>query len=433
MAGPPERPLLHRRGADERPDEARDAVHLERAVREVAVERERQADRAQEVRGRPQADQRPGERDGEHEQRRRLDGPEHDELHDERSSNRSVEADRAGEVPSERDVSLLLRTLLLRVGRDGSTDAALRGSRTAADRARAAAACSAGDFSSTTTVTGLPSTPSRNVMRQPQASRACVNPFSISFDHTSSTGYRSDLISLSKSPWTRGRCAFAQILPSREITHGDGNAPHRAVRVLHVVVVQPLEHRVVHLHSATYGFSFSSVSSTETPTTCRPLGPVLLLELDEPRNLDLARAAPRRPEVEQDDLALEVGERHVLVLDVLQREVQVGRLRVRRTRGARAPAASRWKATARSRSASSARARARHRRDRSHIASLLLAGARNSESAPPDERRLDERRLRSTSARARARPARTSAADRPDGRLVAHTLHELRAAPSPAA
>src|SRR5882672_3724464 len=37
----------------------------------------------------------------------------------------------------------------------------------------------AGDFWSTTTVTGLPSTPSRNVMRQPQASRAWVKPFNI--------------------------------------------------------------------------------------------------------------------------------------------------------------------------------------------------------------------------------------------------------------
>ena len=37
----------------------------------------------------------------------------------------------------------------------------------------------AGDFSSTITVTGLPSTPSRNDRRQPQANRACVNPFNI--------------------------------------------------------------------------------------------------------------------------------------------------------------------------------------------------------------------------------------------------------------
>jgi len=42
----------------------------------------------------------------------------------------------------------------------------------------------AGDFSSTTTVTGLPSTPTRNVMRHPQASRACVKPFNIRLNHT---------------------------------------------------------------------------------------------------------------------------------------------------------------------------------------------------------------------------------------------------------
>ena len=78
MAGPPERPLLHRRGADERPDEAGAAVHLERAVREVAMERQRQADRPQEMRDRPQRDERPRERDEEDEKRRRLDDPEHD-------------------------------------------------------------------------------------------------------------------------------------------------------------------------------------------------------------------------------------------------------------------------------------------------------------------------------------------------------------------
>src|ERR1043165_10228003 len=34
-------------------------------------------------------------------------------------------------------------------------------------------------FCSTTTATGLPSTPSRNTSVQPQARRACVNPFSM--------------------------------------------------------------------------------------------------------------------------------------------------------------------------------------------------------------------------------------------------------------
>ena len=54
MPRPPQRPLLHRGGRDEGPYEARRAVHLERAVRQVAVEDQRQADGAQEVRGGPQ-------------------------------------------------------------------------------------------------------------------------------------------------------------------------------------------------------------------------------------------------------------------------------------------------------------------------------------------------------------------------------------------
>src|SRR5262249_33790143 len=41
---PPQRSFLHRRGPDQRPDEARAAVHLERSMGEVAMERERQAD-----------------------------------------------------------------------------------------------------------------------------------------------------------------------------------------------------------------------------------------------------------------------------------------------------------------------------------------------------------------------------------------------------
>ena len=54
----------------------------------------------------------------------------------------------------------------------------------------ACAGCDLGDFSSTTTVTGLPSTPSRNVMRQPQARRAWVNPFMASNHTTSITDAR---------------------------------------------------------------------------------------------------------------------------------------------------------------------------------------------------------------------------------------------------
>src|SRR5688500_10768000 len=52
----------------------------------------------------------------------------------------------------------------------------------------------AGAFSSTTTVTGLPSTPSRKPTRHPQARRACVNPFSMDRSYYSPTAWagRSD-------------------------------------------------------------------------------------------------------------------------------------------------------------------------------------------------------------------------------------------------
>ena len=73
----------------------------------------------------------------------------------------------------------LPRTRLLRRAAGASARAALRGSRTAAGRGREAATRTRATCSSTTTVTGLPSTPSRKPMRQPQASRACVNPFNM--------------------------------------------------------------------------------------------------------------------------------------------------------------------------------------------------------------------------------------------------------------
>ena len=81
MAGPPERPLLHRRGADERPDEPGDAVHLERAVREVAVEDQRQPDaRGRNARPPTSATNAPAERHREDQQRRHLHQPEHADL-----------------------------------------------------------------------------------------------------------------------------------------------------------------------------------------------------------------------------------------------------------------------------------------------------------------------------------------------------------------
>src|SRR5207253_8165283 len=62
---------------------------------------------------------------------------------------------------------------------------------------------------------------------------------------------------------------------------------------------------------------------------------VLRVQLGEDRDLDLARPAPGRPEVQQNHFPLVVGKTDVLAVDVFQREVEIRRLRVGRTRGRR--------------------------------------------------------------------------------------------------
>ena len=57
VAGPPQRALLHRGGAEERPREPCPAVHLARAVRQMAVERDGQTEGAREVGDGPQRHQ----------------------------------------------------------------------------------------------------------------------------------------------------------------------------------------------------------------------------------------------------------------------------------------------------------------------------------------------------------------------------------------
>src|SRR5208283_4284046 len=49
---------------------------------------------------------------------------------------------------------------------------------------------------------------------------------------------------------------------------------------------------------------------------------VFLLQLDKPRHLDLAGAAIRRPEIEQNRFAAKVGELEVLAIERLQFEVR---------------------------------------------------------------------------------------------------------------
>src|SRR3954468_11682916 len=102
-----------------------------------------------------------------------------------------------------------------------------------------------GDFSSTTTVTGLPSTPSRKAMRQPQARRACVNPFNIASESYHAVEQRFDL-ALERLFRTHAGVLRADLGIARN-QRGDGNAPERSIRVLHIVVIEALQHRVVHL------------------------------------------------------------------------------------------------------------------------------------------------------------------------------------------
>ena len=71
VLGPPERALLHGGRSGERPEETRHAVHLERTVREVPVERQGEADGSQEMRYGPQRDEWPREWDEEDEQQDR--------------------------------------------------------------------------------------------------------------------------------------------------------------------------------------------------------------------------------------------------------------------------------------------------------------------------------------------------------------------------
>src|SRR5579863_747343 len=60
---------------------------------------------------------------------------------------------------------------------------------------------------------------------------------------------------------------------------------------------------------------------------------ILVLELDEPRNLHLAGTAPRRPEVEQDDLAAVVRQPESLAVEFRQGEIRRLRIVTRSARG----------------------------------------------------------------------------------------------------
>src|SRR3954464_14926043 len=117
-------------------------------------------------------------------------------------------------------------------GRSASRESYIGRPRTGSDNGQA------GDSSSTTTPPGLPSTPSRNATRQPQASRACVNPFNIG---PIILQQRLDL-ALEALPGRETDVLAADLaVPRNHDRHG--YAEQRPVGVLDVVAIQALQYQ----------------------------------------------------------------------------------------------------------------------------------------------------------------------------------------------
>src|ERR1700704_4551195 len=112
-----------------------------------------------------------------------------------------------------------------------------------------------GPFSSTTTATGLPSTPSRKASLQPQARRACVNPFNMMCASYYKAEVKVGLYALQQRLDFLLELLFrrdAGVLlgdPAFAVDeHRHRNPPQRAERVLHVLASVADQHRVIHLH-----------------------------------------------------------------------------------------------------------------------------------------------------------------------------------------
>src|SRR5262249_10510377 len=104
-----------------------------------------------------------------------------------------------------------------------------------------------------TTVTGLPSTPSRNAMRQPHARRACVKPFNIQLGSYHAGAWavleqRPDFALENVLAGEAGMCRADFSIAGNHDAHRD--AHDRSIGVLDIVVIESLKHRIVHLHVA---------------------------------------------------------------------------------------------------------------------------------------------------------------------------------------
>src|SRR4051794_25746726 len=86
--------------------------------------------------------------------------------------------------------------------------------------------------------------------------------------------------------------------------HRDRDAEQWPVRVLYVLTVLADEHRIIHVHLRRVRLQLG-LRIVDRYTDHDQLIAIPLLQFDQRGNLFAARRAPGRPEVEDDDLALE--------------------------------------------------------------------------------------------------------------------------------
>src|ERR1044072_51502 len=114
-----------------------------------------------------------------------------------------------------------------------------------------------GAFASMTTVTGLPSTPSRNAIRQPQARRAWVKAFNMMFGSYYRRRAPIRLKQRRNLPLDLLLCRdTGMFLRDHTIAandHGHGDAEQWSERFLHVLASVAHEHRVIHLELSGVG------------------------------------------------------------------------------------------------------------------------------------------------------------------------------------
>ena len=124
-----------------------------------------------------------------------------------------------------------------------------------------------------------------------------------------------------------------QIRPSRRDHERCRQPGHRSECVFEVLPIVAVHDRVVHLELLRERLGLGELVEHHHADDFEALRLVAAVEIHEARDLDFARAAPGRPEVQEQHLAAVVGQPDGASVDILEREVEVRFLRVNRTGG----------------------------------------------------------------------------------------------------